>query len=248
MADTLVIWDFDWTLINENSDTYVIDRCGGPEATQMMKAFDESTFWTERMSRMCEHLTGQLGVTERDISACMRGIPVFAENLELVRALGAKENVAQVIVSDANTLFIESYLAEMGLQDCFDAVYTNPVIWCSNSRGVKVLSVQPFVDKHQPHGCSTCARTPNMCKGAIVDTVRAKFLGVGDPAREKTVYLGDGRGDFCGACRLTETDMILCRQGFALSDLLSETPPAAEVARWSDGRGIRLAFEEVGLL
>lgn len=279
MAALLVVWDFDWTLINENSDTYVIDRCGGAEATQKMKELGGmGMLWTERMSTMLQHLTGELGVTRRSITQCLRDIPVFPENLDVVRILGEREDVVQVIVSDANTLFIESYLEEKGLRGCFDAVYTNPVEWKSGRGGDagtvegrtaegektestnmttttttippegRVLHVRPFVDPGQPHGCATCAETPNMCKGAIVDMIRDRF-----PARapliQKVVYLGDGRGDFCGACRLSRGDTILCRRGYSLSKKLSETPPdALDVAIWENGKDILQAFQQRSLL
>ena len=297
-AGLLVIWDFDWTLINENSDTYVIEQCGGAGATAKMKALT-GLFWTQRMSLMLQHLTGRLGahvgaglgVTAADMARCMKGIPVFPENLDLVRALGEREDVVQVIVSDANTLFIETYLEQMGLGGCFDAVYTNPVEWMSG-RGLgdgggdgggdgsgdergdernggegkegntetitataptttgRVLHVKPFVDPDRPHGCATCEKTPNMCKGAIVDLVRARFPATNAAAVvQKVVYLGDGRGDFCGACRLSRGDTILCRQGYALSKMLSETPPnALDVCVWDNGKDILRAFEERSLL
>ena len=253
-ASFIVIWDFDWTLINENSDTYVINQLGGSPATARMNSFGEDVLWTERMSLMCQHLTRDLGVTRQDIVDCMRTIPIFRENLELVRALGRRADVVQVIVSDANSLFIEAFLTENKLEECFDAVYTNPVAFqkCS-SDGRSVLHVNPFVDERRPHGCETCTKTPNMCKGQIVDLLRARYspqssLSI-ETVDQKVYYLGDGRGDFCGVSRLSGNDTVLCRHGFSLSELLSEHPPKAnDVVIWKDGKDIFQAFAKRGLL
>ena len=82
------------------------------------------------------------------------------------------------------------------------------------------------------------------------DLVRIRFPATNAAAVvQKVVYLGDGRGDFCGACRLSRGDTILCRQGYALSKMLSETPPnALDVCVWDNGKDILRAFEERSLL
>ena len=40
-----------------------------------------------------------------------------------------------------------------------------------------MLRVDPFVDPGRPHGCATCARSPNMCKGLIMDAILRKYGG-----------------------------------------------------------------------
>lgn len=44
--DTLVVFDFDWSLIDCNSDTWVVEKLG---AMERMKSFQETLPWTQLM-------------------------------------------------------------------------------------------------------------------------------------------------------------------------------------------------------
>ena len=226
----LFVYDFDWSLINENSDTYVVEALGGAAAREHMRALGRDMPWTQKMDHMCAHVTRDVAARGGDpaaaVARAMAGVPVFPEQLDVIRTLGARANWTQVIVSDANTLFIDTFLQHHKLSDCFAEVVTNPSRWeeeenerregsvaapvemgavavtsaataGGESKDVappgqrRVLRVDPFVNPSRPHGCATCARSPNMCKGLIMDAMLRKYGGADDPSSDGDAYFSD---------------------------------------------------------
>ena len=227
----LIIWDFDWTLVNENTDTFVIKQLGGDLEYIHMKSKMKEMLWTELMNYQCQRLTsGENAKTKQEIDACIASIPVFQENLTAIRLAAANSNVIQCIVSDANTEFISAFLDNKEIQHCFHEIHTNNASY--NDLGV--LSVSPY---HQ-HECTQCTRSPNMCKGLIVDDIISR--NGTDGKFEKIIYLGDGRGDFCGCTRLRENDVILARSDYKLEKMVTSNDSgiAANIVSWSNGEDI----------
>ncbi|PNX77640.1 inorganic pyrophosphatase 2-like [Trifolium pratense] len=58
-----------------------------------------------------------------------------------------------------------------------------------------------------------------------------------DEGKKKIIYLGDGNGDFCPSLKLKESDYLMPRMNFALSDLVSKNSNdiKANVHDWMDG-------------
>ena len=75
--------------------------------------------------------------------------------IRLAKSAGAE----LIILSDANTVFIEVILKAYGCEDVFSEVVTNPGWFEGNGR----LSVKRWVPAEKPHGCGMCSL--NMCKG-----------------------------------------------------------------------------------
>ena len=225
----LIVWDFDWSLVNENSDTWIVQKLGGDEEYQHMRSRRGDLQWTKLMNYECNRLTSGKSLngktsTLNDVHQCMGTLPVFDENLSAVRLAGSNPSVVQCIVSDANTCFIESFVRHHDLSSCFDEIHTNPASWSEESEESEeseksekseksVLSVGPY---HHDHGCQNCRKSPNMCKGNIVDDL-VNRLGPFD----KMLYVGDGRGDLCGCLRFTGVeDVVLARKDYALEKCL----------------------------
>jgi pyridoxal phosphate phosphatase PHOSPHO2 len=83
---TLVVFDFDWSLINENSDTYVIQQLC-PQLYPELKLLHKGEYagrWTELMDHSVQKLH-EAGVSVAQLDACLQEIPVFAETLEAAR-------------------------------------------------------------------------------------------------------------------------------------------------------------------
>lgn len=62
---TLVIWDFDWSLINENSDTFVVRELAPALHAEMSRLASSDAFgpgrWTDLMDHVLSRLTRDLG-------------------------------------------------------------------------------------------------------------------------------------------------------------------------------------------
>ncbi|CAE7032272.1 unnamed protein product [Symbiodinium sp. CCMP2456] len=181
----LLVWDYDWSLINTNSDTFVVEKL----RPELMAHFRSpcSDGWTALMDRQMKALF-DLGVSRGLVEQCVSSVPVFEENLLAVRR-AAEAEAAQIVLSDANTVFIEAFLQSAGLRSCFSEIITNAAEF--NYDGC--LHVRPF-HEGPPHGCPLCP--DNLCKGLVLRRLLADYRP------QRVLYVGDGGGDFCPACEL----------------------------------------------
>lgn len=186
------MWDYDWSLIDTNSDTFVVEQL----RPELMDRFDDPGSWTELMDRQMASLF-DLGIRREELQECVASVPAHPGCLEAIRLGGAK-NARQVVLSDANTVFIEAFLEKQGLRGLFQEVITNPAQFDEQGR----LHITPH-HTGAPHSCPLCPQ--NLCKGSVLERLRAAF------APERIVYVGDGGGDFCPACDLGPSDAVLCR-------------------------------------
>ena len=141
----LVVWDFDWSLINENSDTWVVEQLD-PSRTIWRAAerkLREGMQWTTLMDWCAGemHAAGNAPQALRDALATAPILDGALEAVSVARAAGAEQR----ILSDANTEYIGSILrSRPSLSDAFTVVETNPASFDEAGR--------LHIDPHQPAG------------------------------------------------------------------------------------------------
>ncbi|KAF7037731.1 hypothetical protein CFC21_048045 [Triticum aestivum] len=225
MAGVVVVFDFDKTIIDVDSDNWVVDGLG---VTDLFDRLLPTMPWNTLIDTVMGELHAQ-GRTLRDVTDVLRAAPIDPHVVAAIRAaysLGCDLRV----LSDANRFFIEAVLDHHGLRGCFSEINTNPSRVDADGR----LRIAPHHDFHAgPHGCGLGTCPPNMCKGQVLDRIRASA-----DARKRFIYLGDGRGDYCPSLRLAREDFMMPRKGFPVWDLICENPGLlqAEVHPWSDGK------------
>ncbi|KAA8540302.1 hypothetical protein F0562_024135 [Nyssa sinensis] len=223
MAGIVVVFDFDKTIIDLDSDNWVVDELG---ATDLFNQLLPTMPWNSLMDRMMEELHSQ-GKTIEDIAEVLKRATIHPRVVPAIKsahALGCDLR----IVSDANLFFIETILKHLGLRDYFSEINTNPSLVDREGR----LRIFPSHDFHSsPNGCSLCP--PNMCKGLIIERIQTTVSMEG----KKFIYLGDGSGDFCPSLKLKEADYVMPRKNFPLWDLICKNHKhiKAEIHEWSDG-------------
>uniref|UniRef100_A0ACD5VX08 Uncharacterized protein n=1 Tax=Avena sativa TaxID=4498 RepID=A0ACD5VX08_AVESA len=149
-----VVFDFDKTIIEWDSDDWVITKLGAADAFNRLRP---TMRWNSLMDRMMEELHAQ-GRSAEDIRECLRSAPLDAHVLSAIRTASGLGCDLKV-VSDANAFFIETVLDHHGVLGCFSEINTNPARVDANGR----LRISPFHDPtSSPHGCSLCP--DNMCK------------------------------------------------------------------------------------
>ena len=116
----MAVFDFDWSLVNENSDTWIIKQLA-PELEGKIKALYNQKQWTDLMDHALGLLHGK-GIKPEKLKTVLGGIPFFPEMQLAVKRLHAK-GVKLYILSDANTVYIEAILSATGLGSCFSGVY-----------------------------------------------------------------------------------------------------------------------------
>uniref|UniRef100_K3XL51 Uncharacterized protein n=1 Tax=Setaria italica TaxID=4555 RepID=K3XL51_SETIT len=150
----VVVFDFDRTIIDWDSDDWVVTKLGAADAFQRLRP---TMRWNPLMDRMMEELHAR-GKTVEDIRDCLRSAPLDAHVISAIKT-AASLGCDLKVVSDANTFFIETVLAHHGVLGCFSEISTNPARVDADGR----LRISPFHDSASaPHGCSLCP--DNMCK------------------------------------------------------------------------------------
>ncbi|KAK2983830.1 hypothetical protein RJ640_008506 [Escallonia rubra] len=247
MAGTVVVFDFDKTIIDLDSDNWVVDELG---ATELFNQLLPTMPWNPLMvsfqfflrfclglawlgfrlppffvDRMMKELHSQ-GRTVEDIAEVLKRVPMHPRIVPAIKAAHALGCDLRV-VSDANLFFIETILTHLGVRDLFSEINTNPSFVDEEGR----LRIFPYHDfQTSPHGCNLCP--PNMCKGLIVERMKESTEGT-----KKFIYLGDGAGDFCPSLKLRDGDYMMPRKDFPVWELICKNRAQikAEIHEWSDG-------------
>ncbi|KAM7264118.1 hypothetical protein ACFE04_001801 [Oxalis oulophora] len=230
----IVVFDFDKTIIDVDSDNWMIDELG---FTDMFNHAPSSYHALEFRYGQDDGEIHAQGKTIQDISAVLKRIPIHPRVVSAIkeaRALGCELR----ILSDANTFFIQVILEHLGLRECFSEINTNPGFVDGEGR----LNISPYVDfTNCPHGCpNPCP--PNMCKGVILERIQAS-LG----AEKIMIYLGDGLGDYCSSLRLKEKDYLMTRKDFPVWTLICDNMMLikAKIQEWADGADLQKVLLEI---
>ncbi|KAI3868572.1 hypothetical protein MKX03_003792 [Papaver bracteatum] len=232
MAGIVVVFDFDKTIIDHDSDNYVIDELG---FTQLFDELLPTMPWNTLMDNMMLELHSN-GKTIEDIANVLRRAPLDPNIISAIKsahALGCELK----ILSDANMFFIETILEHHGLSGYFSEINTNPGFVDDQGR----LRIFPYHDfTTAPHGCTTACHgcpicPPNMCKGLIFDRIKAEAYADG---KKRIIYLGDGKGDYCPSLMLEQSDRLMPRKDYPLWELIISDPSLikAEIHEWSNGK------------
>ncbi|CAA7402861.1 unnamed protein product [Spirodela intermedia] len=224
MAGTVVVFDFDGTIIDCDSDYWVVDGLG---ATEIFERLLPTMPFNTLMDSMMKEIHEQ-GRSVEEVAHILKSAPLDPHITAVIKsahALGCELR----IVSDANSFFIETILQHHGILSFFSEIHTNP----SYVDGEGRLRISPYHNfAESSHGCCSCP--PNMCKSLILKRVRASAAADG---KKRFIYLGDGKGDYCSSLQLTEHDFVMPRKRFPLSELISGNPLLlkAQVHEWTDG-------------
>jgi len=230
MQPTLIIWDFDWSLVNENSDTFIVNQFH--LGRDMKKLYQEDIPWTTIMDTLVLKIQ-QLGFSADEMAERLCTIPFEREMLDTLDYISLKKKEGQpidmIIVSDANSFFIDRILESRSARQHFSEIVTNPVTKDNDG----FLRVHPLTSRDK-HGCISCSE--NMCKGLIVESLFKEG--------QRVIYIGDGENDFCPAKKLDgNQNHVLARKGFQLEqkifpDGIQTTEVTATVHVWKNANQV----------
>jgi 2,3-diketo-5-methylthio-1-phosphopentane phosphatase len=230
----MIIWDFDFSLISVNSDEWIPAQFGSAFTDMICAGRERREQWTALMDRVAGAMYAA-GVTADQLTRAAASMPIDDDAVAAVREAAAA-GAEQLIVSDANSVYISELLSAQSLDSHFSCIVTNPAHF--DARGC--LRIEPAVSPENPHGCVLCPK--NLCKGGVL---RARQL-VQDNFDGTIIYVGDGSGDVCPARALRSRDVVLARAEFPLAKALKQQAPSARVETWADYSQLRAAMR--GLL
>lgn len=230
-SKVLVALDFDHTVINGNSDTYIYKLAPGGCIPDHLKSLYRKDGWTHYMGEVFKLLHSN-HVTRDNILTCLTEISLAPGMRDLLTGL-PKQDTEFIIISDANSVFINHLLKHFGLRDLFKEVYTNPAEFDEGG----CLNVKMY---HLQDWCSLS--TKNLCKGDILAN-HIKAREEQNIAFKTVAYIGDGTNDLCPSLRLRGGDMVFPRSGYTLIDYIADVKTKgvqleAEVCEWDSGKEI----------
>lgn len=226
----LMVFDFDHTVVDDNSDTWVI-RCLPDETLpDSVRNSYRKGHWTEFMGRVMKYI-GEQKVTQAQIRAVMETIPFTEGMKDLLSHISQNKNsIDCIVVSDSNTLFIEWILQASGLDSAVDQVFTNPA--SINDMGYME------VRGHHTHSCAKCP--VNICKKEVLELFLSEQSNR-EVEYKRVFYIGDGGNDLCPTACLREQDIVMPRRGYTLEKHLAQLEKQPNfvlkprVMAWSSG-------------
>ncbi|XP_017281362.1 pyridoxal phosphate phosphatase PHOSPHO2 [Kryptolebias marmoratus] len=230
----LMVFDFDHTVVDNNSDTWVIKCLPGQTLPDSVKSSYKKGHWTEYMGRVMNYV-GDQGVSPDRIQGVMETIPFTAGMTDLLTFISEnKSTIDCIVISDSNTVFIDWILTAAGLRTAVDQVFTNPARFDESGH----MEVQCY----HSHDCNKCP--VNLCKRKVLELYLSEKTE-GGTAYEQVVYVGDGGNDLCPTACLRGHDVVMPRRGYTLEKLLAklkaqegDASVRAEVFVWSSGSDI----------
>ncbi|NXA73784.1 PHOP1 phosphatase, partial [Thryothorus ludovicianus] len=205
----LLVFDFDETIVDENSDDSVQRGRALPER---LRHSPGAGSYNEHMRRVLAFL-GEQGVRPADLRAVYESIPLAPGVAELFQFLSKHRELFElVLISDANTFGVEASLRAAGARSLFCKVFSNPA--GVDRRGF--LTLGPY----HSHKCLECP--PNMCKRKVLAEYVAERARQ-DVEFQRVLYVGDGANDFCPAGALTAADVAFPRKGYPMHRLIQES-------------------------
>ncbi|KAI9030835.1 phosphatase phospho-type [Phycomyces nitens] len=215
VLNNLAVFDFDWSLIEEDSDHWAIhglspeqwELCLGQKGRVSVDIMDEA---------ICK-LQDQ-GITKSQFVKVLQTIPMTSAMIDTLKRLNANKTRV-IIVSDANPFYIETILETYNVRNLVTDIITNTLYTDSQGRfRVGRRTPASGLQHNCPQGCSA-----NLCKGMEL----SRYIDAHGPF-EKVMYVGDGRNDYCPCTYLRDTDRVFARSGRTLSSLLAPGSEHAE--------------------
>ncbi|XP_075033298.1 phosphoethanolamine/phosphocholine phosphatase isoform X2 [Mixophyes fleayi] len=205
----LLVFDFDETIVNENSDDSVTQVAPEQELPDWLRETFQDGFYNQYMQRVFKYL-GDKGVRLVDLKAMYEKIPLSPGMPTLFRFLARNQDRFEIIlISDANMFGIESNLKSYGYDSLFRRVISNP----TNVEKSGYLTLGPY----HTHSCSQCPA--NMCKRKILTEYLNERSQEG-VTFENLLYVGDGANDFCPSVVFTSTDVAFPRKNYPMHKLI----------------------------
>lgn len=271
----IVCWDFDWSLINENSDYYVHQKLYGkneytlklyPELREKASCEGINVF-TDFMDKYgWPKIFKEFNLNSKSFSLLVSDIPIFKENLKILNTINKYCNnnndgirnfdINQYIISNANQVLIDIILKKNNLNgNVFksDQIFTNPG-WYDNKTGIlrcrryHNFKISKNIININPHSCNICAA--NLCKGKVLN--EQVLIRHNKPYTHNNIiiYIGDGGNDFCPISKLTKNDYVFCRQFKQCRGLEEKIKNQGDklkcnVLKWKDGNQLLQNFKKV---
>lgn len=221
---SLLIFDFDNTIVNGFSDFPVIDLLKDNVKRQTIIGKYGRLSWLEVMQEIFLELHKQ-NTSISEIKQAVESTALTEGFLELFQFIEEKSHMLDnIIVSGGNALFIDWLINKHNLSryKCYALpaeIYNDSII---------------RVDKHHNHSCSLCPI--DQCKTKVIED----HLSIANLRYKDYYFFGDGNNDLCPASWLKETDHVFPRIDYEMELKIRKNPGIVKcrVKPWKTGLDI----------
>ena len=229
---TLLIFDFDKTILNDDSFGHIILNTLTKEELQIIYN-NRNENWVDGYNYALKQLKSH-GITKEKFNEMLNQISLTQGMSELFNYIKEKkENYDSIILSSNYEYVIKYILNKNNIIDIFLDIITNP------SREANQDEKDQFIYalKKREHNCKIC--NPCSCK----KNEFKEFCNTHDMNNyDKVIFICDGFNDFCLAVDLGENDITLMRKNFALYKKIKsknfENNLKCKVQAWESGNDI----------
>jgi pyridoxal phosphate phosphatase PHOSPHO2 len=253
-VDLLFVWDFDWTIVNCNSDEYIPAAFLGTDETERRLraaiSIHGPTKWHNCISDIINQCMEECSCDDMDDDVdgkISKVLNVAAKMPYLADVRGALTDIhdckslstGQAIISDGNNSFIGAFVKDVGIEQYFThGIETNIGVWTRSKKDTPddaadaehktTFSVVHQSSKYGGHSCKSCP--PNLCKSQVLLDILNRTSSGTTAARPRVVYVGDGSNDACPALNvLGPNDVLLARTGRRINNPNSKIGEQADV-------------------
>lgn len=228
VSSQLVVFDFDWSLADQDTDRWVHEALSPQRRIEFVQLKPTMQF-TDMCALLLEKLHEE-GHSREALEDALRKMPMHPAMIRGVRTLqSVHPGTDFFLLSNSNEVYIHTILPSKGLADppLFTEIVTNPAHWEPNGLLRLTRRIPPDGPQHSCRvGCSA-----NMCKGDELDAFQQRHA---DRKYERIVYVGDGGNDFCPIQRLGPNDVAFVRRNRGLAKrILDEGGVQCTVRYWS---------------
>ena len=207
----LFVFDFDHTIVERNSDMEILTLLSENSKKSLGPKYIVSKNWAKYMQevyKMMKNDNIEISQIKKIVESLEfnKGYPELFEILK-----NNKDKIDTLIISGANTLFLEWFLEKHNLTDVFPVYYSNWAV----PHEENVIKI----DQHHLHDCKECDQS--QCKRIIIGDHFKKFHSEEQfDTYRHILYAGDGKNDYCPGTILREQDMLFPRANFPLANKL----------------------------
>ena len=229
---TLLIFDFDKTILDDDSFGHIILNTLTKEELQIIFN-NRYKNWVDGYNYSLKQLKSH-GITKEKFNEMLNQISLTKGMDNLFNYIKEqKDNYDSIILSSNYEYVIKYILNKYNITDIFLDIITNP----SREGNPDEKEQFIYVLKKQEHNCKTC--NPCSCK----KNEFKEFCNTHDMNNyDKVIFICDGFNDFCLAVDLGENDITLMRKNFALykkiNDKNFENNLKCKVQAWENGNDI----------
>ena len=223
----LAVFDFDQTLLECNTDVEIQKIAPGGKVPEDLKIIAKKQNWTAFVNACLAHFA-QNGISAQEILQFIRDMPFVEGAKDMIKKLKDEYKADIIIISDANSMYIEESLKNAGLFEAFNEIFTNPAK-VDNDGQIIVTPIAYQTD----------------CDPNDRDKWKAQVLRdyIKDKSYNFVFYAGDGGNDFAPILQLTSNDLAFVRKGYALERMIGKTKESskeikAQVHYWSTANDI----------